>query len=180
MYQYYRLEVSLRKVEPRIWRIFLLRREATFYDLHKAIQEACGWEDYHLFRFGLEPFGPAVAGIPDDEVPTPDAKKIKLTSFFDKHQALLYEYDFGDGWIHNIKLLDTIELPYKFKRALLDGQRAFPPEDSGGIGGYERLVAFIETGVDEWDDDPEGLKMWLRGWTPEAFNLNKTKIKFDK
>ena len=180
LYKYYEFEVSLQEVEPLIWRRFLLRKEATFYELHKAIQDACGWEDYHLFVFGEERWGKAVAGIPDPEMLTPEAKRVKLASYFDKHDWVLYEYDFGDSWTHDIKLLRTVELPYKFKRALLDGKRAFPPEDSGGISGYERLVKFLETGVDEWDDDPDGLRSWMGPWAPEAFDLNRTKAKFDK
>lgn len=184
MYQYYEFEVSLQEVEPRIWRRFLLRKEATFYELHQAIQDACGWEDYHLFDFKGEPNGKPIAGIPDPDedksTRDPDAKKVKLPSFFDIHKTCLYEYDFGDGWMHDVRLVETVELPYKFKRALMAGERAFPPEDSGGVGGYERFVSFLETGEDEWSEDPEDLRRWLGGWTPERFDLRIIKTLFDK
>ena len=51
MPKYFEMEVSLLGIEPRIWRRFLIRAEATFQDLHNAIQEACGWENAHLFEF---------------------------------------------------------------------------------------------------------------------------------
>lgn len=185
MYDYYEFKVTLQGIEPPIWRSFLLPKSATFQDLHKAIQDAGGWWDYHLFAFRSEPYGQTIAGIPtedpfDGEI-DPDAKKVKLSSYFKKGQTgCFYEYDFGDSWIHEVELLKTVTLPYKFKRSLLGGERAFPREDSGGVSGYERFVEFLRTGVDPWDDDPDHLLEWLDGWRPDAFDFTKTKRKFDK
>jgi pRiA4b ORF-3-like protein len=143
MPRYYELEVLLRDAKPRIWRRFLIADNASFLDLHEAIQDACGWTDTHLFAFhdrGGEP----IAGLPDDEYgePDPDAKKVKLRSYFDGEEgtSCVYEYDFGDSWEHDVKLVRTAELPEKFARKLLGGARAFPPEDCGGIPGYEECV----------------------------------------
>lgn len=182
-YRYYEFEVTLIGVEPRIWRRFLLRDGLSFQDLHKAIQDACGWEDYHLFDFSLvsstKQNGMVIAGIPDEDEAYPDAKKAKLRPYFDKFPTCVYEYDFGDGWEHEVKQVQAQELPYKFKRALLDGARAFPLEDMGGLGGYDRCVEFLKTGHDEWGE-PEELSDWLGDWTPESFDLNRVKAKFDK
>jgi hypothetical protein len=50
-----------------------------------------------------------------------------------------YEYDFGDGWIHRLTLEDIHVQPLKLARLprCLAGKRACPPEDSGGVPGYE-------------------------------------------
>ena len=63
---------------------------------------------------------------------------------------------------------------------LLDGERAAPPEDCGGTPGYARMVRFVETGEDTYDDDPDGLAVWLDGWRPDAFDIAKTKAGFDR
>lgn len=46
--------------------------------------------------------------------------------------------------------------------------------------GYERMVHFIETRKDPYDEDPEDLAEWLDGWSPDNFKLAATKSKFDK
>ena len=59
------------------------------------------------------------------------------------------------------------------------GARAFPNEDSGGIGGYERFVDLLRTGEDHYGEDPEELRGWLEGWGPERFDLDLAKKAFD-
>lgn len=185
MPDYYEFEVTLRHVKPRIWRRFLIRKAATFHDLHTAIQDACGWWNSHLFAFrtwGRD--GEEIAGIPeaDWDEPVPDARKVTLAAFFDESGAdrCLYEYDFGDGWEHEVKLRKPLALPESFKRRLLDGRRAFPPEDCGGVWGYERCVKLLGGGADEKDEEVEELKEWLCDWTPEGFDLAATKRAFDR
>jgi hypothetical protein len=90
-----------------------------------------------------------------------------------------YEYDFGDGWIHEVKLRDEVSLRESFKRRLLDGERATPPEDSGGQGGYERLLSVVENGVDPWDE-LDVIKEWLGNWNPETFDLEALRTQFDR
>ncbi|MEO7096606.1 MAG: hypothetical protein ABI175_25330, partial [Polyangiales bacterium] len=62
---------------------------------------------------------------------------------------------------------------------LLDGERTAPPEDSGGQGGYERLLSVVETGVDPWND-LASVKDWLGNWNPERFDLEALQRKFDR
>jgi hypothetical protein len=82
-----------------------------------------------------------------------------------------YEYDFGDSWEHEVTLQGIVERPEKFGRMLLGGERAFPPEDCGGIAGYEECVG---------GKDPEGLRKWMGGWKPEEFDLQSTARHFDQ
>jgi hypothetical protein len=144
---YFEFEVSLRGAEPRIWRRFLIAETASFLHLHEAIQEACGWLNCHLFTF-RDRKGKAIAGLPDDEDgdPDPDARKVKLRSYFGRARSCLYEYDFGDSWEHEVTLQGIVERPEKFGRMLLGGERAFPPEDCGGIPGYEECVRVARGG----------------------------------
>lgn len=53
-------------------------------------------------------------------------------------------------------------------------------EDCGGLHGYEHLEHFTQTGEDIVGDDPEGLRAWLGGWTPEAFDNEAVKESFDQ
>jgi len=194
MARYLELEISLRWIEPRIWRRILIRRSASFEDLHRAIQDACGWEDYHLWEFrkpgrrGERIGGPV---MDDDGLwdPPPDAGRVKLsTRFSRKGSRCDYLYDFGDGWVHEVKMRGTQDLPEQFTRRLLAGRRAFPPEDCGGIGGYYHCLAALGK-VDYAPDSPEvpdeecmeQLREWLGGeWDPEGFDLKATRAVFDR
>ena len=91
-----------------------------------------------------------------------------------------YLYDFGDDWVHDVKLIAARSDAQTFKRRLLDGERARPPEDCGGTPGYERMVHFVESGEDSYGEDPAGLTMWLDGWRPDAFDLARAKATFDR
>ncbi|MCU0662777.1 MAG: plasmid pRiA4b ORF-3 family protein [Myxococcota bacterium] len=187
MPKYYEFEVSLQEIQPRIWRRFLLRNTATFAQLHQAIQLSFGWDDRHLWEFRLPTHqGRPIAGLLGGEEydrPTPDAKAIKLAAYFTGKLVVEwceYIYDFGDDWIHDVKLIAVRSEKESFRRRLLDGERAAPPEDCGGTPGYENMVHFVETGEDIHSDDPEGLRVWLGVWQPDAFDLAKAKAKFDR
>ena len=177
MAQAYELEVTLAGVRPRIWRRFAITAGATFGDLHHAIQEACGWDDAHLFAFRT-PAGGVIGGSPFEHPfgdPRPDADDVGLAGYFAQHERCQYEYDFGDSWVHDIDVVRRIDEPVNYRRQLLDGARAFPPEDSGGLPGYEQCVEVATGG-----DDPHGRREWLGDWDPEHFDLARLKRHFDR
>lgn len=180
MGEYFRFHVQLVGVKPPIFRRFLLDTKATFHDLHMAIQAACGWENAHLYAFRPSARGDAIAGLAGDEgygPLDPNTKKVPLSKWFSLkgNKACIYEYDFGDGWLHEVKLETVEQQDGTWKRSLLDGARAFPPEDCGGISGYEGCVQVSTTG-----DDPDGIAEWLGDWNPEHFDQVRTKRRFDK
>lgn len=180
MGEFFRFHVQLVGAKPPVFRRFLLHSKATFYDLHDAIQIACGWEDCHLFAFRASERGESLAGIPDPDglgPIDPDAKKVPLTKWFSLtgNKSCIYEYDFGDGWLHTVKLETVEQHDGRFKRRLLDGARSFPPEDCGGIHGYAECVELATTG----EGDAEQ-KEWLGEWDPEHFDQIGVKRKFDK
>ena len=189
MPKYFEFEAALAGVRPRIRRRFLLRQQATFIQLHEAIQDAAQWWNYHLFLFRSpeKKGGRPVAGLPSDEdvdlydEKLPDAHTTRVSSYFGKERkTCLYEYDFGDGWLCEVKLIREVSLPETFRRRLLGGERAFPHEDCGGYGGYERCLEVVKTGKDSDDEEAKELLEWLGGWEPEKFEFEKVKRYFDK
>lgn len=107
---------------------------------------------------------------------------MKLASHFTRKGATcLYVYDFGDGWEHLVELKAVVESPERFKRRLVGGARAFPPEDCGGIWGYERCLAALGLlKADDFDQTVlEETREWLGDWDPEGFDLQATKKDFD-
>jgi Plasmid pRiA4b ORF-3-like protein len=196
MPQYYDIEVFLIGIEPRIWRRFLLKKTATFNMLHLAIQDSCGWFNSHLFEFRLNLRDRnGIASPPNlddfDGRGVPEATRIRLSKYFscDMPSSIFYTYDFGDNWEHEVKLLGCVEKDEKFKRRLIGGERAFPPEDCGGEWGYEGCVLAARykknpklhfIGSDLSQEDIQDRAEWMGDWEPEAFNLEGMRKYFDQ
>jgi len=183
MPRYLEVVIALRGVKPRIWRRFALAEKATFEDLHEAIQDACGWQNYHLFVFNESKGRKAIAGIPDDEygTPDPDAARVKVSEWIGEEESATcdYLYDFGDSWEHTVRI-DRKEHSDRFTRRLLGGGRAFPHEDSGGTPGYERYCSIVLDGKDPYGESVKDALGWLGNWHPDHFDLESAQAKFDR
>ncbi|MBM3416797.1 MAG: plasmid pRiA4b ORF-3 family protein [Bacteroidetes bacterium] len=144
-------KIEIENSSPKIWRRIVVPYEYTFYKFHLAIQGAFGWSNQHLFEFSEKGHLDKVCyaelnedNTGDNEFVTKDAKRSKIKLVFVKHREFKYIYDFGDMWSHKIKfeelIINEIERPY-----CLDGGGACPPEDCGGLGGYEQLLNSLNT-----------------------------------
>ncbi len=174
---YLHFDVRLSGLSPPPWRQLLLPARASFLDLHHAIQDACGWHDPHLFMFrGTGRAAEAVATSPnDDEANAREAGRIRLSEFFKKEgDHLVYEYDFGDSWEHEVVLKAVVASGEAFKRRLVGGELAFPKEDCGGVPGYLDCVRVLAGGADR-----DGLREWIADWRPDRFDLEACRRRFD-
>ncbi len=190
MPRYLDVEVSLLGVRPKTWRRFLLSEEGTFHDLHEAIQISCGWEGHHLYEFSEnDKRRTSLAGpdLPDNEAfpfeeKAPPAHTVRRGSFFKrKGQKCVYVYDFGDNWEHLVELKQFAQVEDGFSRKLLDGSRAFPLEDCGGIWGYYHCLEALGV-IDSQDSDElelEQRREWMGDWDPEQFDLDAVRKEFD-
>ena len=136
--------------KPPIWRKLEVPADCTFYDFHLVIQIAFGWENCHLFSF--EPqrtgrnhrIGFRIEELREDSDPfwgdteVLDADEITLDKIFNRLAKLIYLYDFGDNWEHLITL-EGVLLENRDKAICTAGKGTTPPEDCGGIWGYEEI-----------------------------------------
>lgn len=181
--QVYQFKITLKGIKPPIWRRIQVPETYTFWDLHVAIQNAMGWEDYHLheFTFTLPVTKIKVSiGIPmedDLEETMLPGWEINISDFFSlQNPNGDYCYDFGDGWQHSITLEKVLprEAGVIYPRCI-DGKRACPPEDCGGIGGYAEFLEAIRDPAHELHED---MLDWIGGeFDPEDFDANE--VKFD-
>ncbi|MBL8025000.1 MAG: plasmid pRiA4b ORF-3 family protein [Fibrobacteres bacterium] len=168
-------KVSIDGIEPLIWRRFAIPLSETFETFHKTIQKFMGWKNYHLFEFKVPSLsGYVKIGSPDPEEPPSirnlPEKKVKISDYmFKVNDRAKYIYDFGDNWEHTIQLESFInkEADKKYPM-LIDGARACPPEDCGGVWGYENLVKALSD-----PEHPEHKE--IREWVGEKFDP----VKFD-
>lgn len=162
----YQLKVWLQGISPMVWRRLLVRSDSTIADLHYTIQIAMGWSDVHLNRFHIhgQDFGVYHdGGICFSDNP----EKVLLSAFgFRTRERFLYEYDFGDEWLHEVRIEKRLPLDPKLTYPVcIDGKHAAPPEDFGGAQAYMQMrqelkyrSAFGDNGIDDdFDDenDPE-------------------------
>lgn len=166
----YQIKVTLNDSKPPIRRRVLVEDTTTLSKLHTILQTVMGWTDSHLHQFIIND---EFYGEPDDEfsdIEVKNEKRYLLNQFIDrKGFKFIYEYDFGDSWEHTL-LVEAI-LPIEkgaFYPRCIEGKRACPPEDVGGVWGYEDFLKVIANPKDpEYDEMIE----WIGGFDPERFNL---------
>ena len=172
--QIYQFKVTLRGIRPPIWRRFQVTDDLTFYQLHRVLQEVMGWYDGHLHAFDLNGFQITDAetlaeGWNDGE----DERKATVKKHVHREgQKFRYEYDFGDSWDHEVLLEKVlpVEADAYYPRCL-KGKRACPPEDCGGIWGYEDLLKIL---ADKKHPEYDTYFEWVGGeLDPEAFDLEE-------
>jgi hypothetical protein len=176
--QVYQFKITLQEIKPPIWRRIQVPQTYTFYDLHVAIQDVMIWSDYHLHEFEIKDPSTGlkiVIGFPDDEFGRDilAGQKQKIAKYFTMENPYAdYVYDFGDFWQHKIQLEkilpreENVEYPICIK-----GKRACPPEDVGGIGGYEDFLKIIKNPKHK---EYEEMLEWAGGeFDPEQFDCEE-------
>ena len=178
------LFIQLKGIEkPTIWRRLLVPETFTFRQLHRAIQVALGWENRHLYQFQLQAYNSPwcvrepsdMDGMFDEELLFAD--KTNVLDFLESRDLnqIEYVYDFGDDWIHEIRLEERTNALMSVARCL-DGEGMAPPEDCGGIGGYAHLKSLLAKNR-KTKDDLAQIEWFLgdasiRNWG--TFNLEMT------
>ena len=153
----YTMKVTLLDVEPPVWRRFVAPSFMKLEHLHELLQAFMGWDNAHLYaftingkRFSTSERGFSVDAMWDKE-DSYDAADYELCQLIKSGMTFHYEYDFGDGWEHEIVVEnDTASKDTKHCFYCIEGERACPPEDCGGPGGYEHLLEILSD-----PNDPE-------------------------
>ena len=162
--------INLLRIKPLITRTFKVSSDSSMCELHFIIQEVMGWNNSHLYRFEVgdvmiapkDPYGF------NDFSESKDDRKVKVGKVFAKvGSKAKYEYDFGDGWMHTIVLLDrsdtrtqqsTTDAETEVLPLVISGENACPPDDCGGPIGYkDRLDVLNNPKHPEYKN--------LRAWT---------------
>ncbi len=181
-------KITLAHVQPEVWRRIEVPDSYSFWDLHVAITDVFGWFDYHLHEFQIRhpKTGKNIRlSIPDPEdmgdIPLKPDYRRQLAGLFSKtNRHCTYLYDFGDGWQHEIEMesLTARAKDVEYPRCV-DGKNACPPEDCGGVSGYDRLLKAISDPKHPEHDD---LKRWLRRMKGPHFNqthCDPAEVQFD-
>lgn len=140
-------------------------------EFHSIVQTVMGWTDSHLHQFII---GDIRYGIPDpdwDDGTIPE-NGIRIGSILKKPKDwLVYEYDFGDGWEHRVKLEKALPFdPEAVTPLCIEGQKSCPPEDVGGVWGYSD---FLEAYKDRSHPEHDNMMEWVGEYfDPDEFNVD--------
>jgi hypothetical protein len=139
----YLLFIRLAEIEPPIWRRVAVPGSSTLHGLHEVIQVAIGWENYHLYQFDIHGTRYEDPNPDDRDATIPDPRAFILDQIdLTQGSRFEYRYDFGDDWLHQVLVEGVVPLPAGFLLPLcLGGARAGPPEDCGGVVGYDELIS---------------------------------------
>ena len=163
----HRVKITLKGVKPPIWRRLLVPSELTLDQVHEVFQTAMGWSGYHLyaFRIGRTTYIDMDDDWSDDAV---DPASAQLGDLLGSGDKFIYEYDFGDGWEHQVVVEDVLASAGRARAVCLAGRRACPPEDVGGPWGY---ADFLEAIADPAHENHAELLEWIGGgFDPAAFD----------
>ena len=165
----FRIKVTLRHVKPPVWRRIEVPADIKLGKLHEVLQIAMGWMNSHLhgFRKGHESYG-----VPDPAFPGDfkNERNVRLDGIAGEGETIVYEYDFGDGWEHDLKIEKVLpaQQDVHYPRCI-KGKGACPPEDCGGPWGYANLLEAIKNPKHEEHKE-------LLEWVGEDFDLNEFDI----
>ena len=166
-------KVALRYIRPLIWRRLLLPDNFTLGQLHDVIQVVMGWYNCHMhaFRVPRRGFGPPLREF-GSGLDTAENENMAFVGavLVRKGQKLLYEYDFGDGWEHEIVVEKMLPIdPQANYPVCLAVARACPPEDCGSFPGYMNI---LEAEAAKKTAEKKELREWVGdGYDPERFDL---------
>jgi hypothetical protein len=164
----FRLRIQLNDVNPVVWRRVLVPGSVRMPKLSEMLLAAMGWTNSHLhaFEVGEKRFGME----PDEDPDEIDENTVTVLQTLRDERRFTYEYDFGDGWEHEVVIeeLSWSDVGLKFG-VCFDGQQACPPEDVGGPGGY---VRFLEAISDPTHEERESYLERVGGsFDPAEFDL---------
>ncbi len=170
----YQLKITLMDTDPPVWRRIQVG-DCTLDGLHEHIQTAMGWTNSHLhhFRIGETLYGDSgLMAETFEELEYADSTTTRLSAIVPQDGPKFrfeYEYDFGDGWQHEVLFEGRPRAEPGTRYPLcLEGARACPPEDVGGAWGY---ADFLEAIADPENEAHEELLEWAGGaFDPETFS----------
>ncbi len=151
----------------------------TFRQFHEVLQSLFCWQRYHLHDFWIERYlngrlKHTLVGYPreyeEEGETTQEDALVCLSEIFPPHDHIIYNYDFGDDWIHHFRLVGIIDEYDKNHAVCLSGEGEAPPEDVGGAFGYARLLRVLS---DPTDPDHDDLKIWYDSMHCMPFDLER-------
>jgi hypothetical protein len=169
----FQFKIALLGIKPPIWRRIQVH-DCTLDKLHEHIQTAMGWTNSHLHIFDIKGKSYGDPDLLEDEFEYTDSTTTMLSGVLPKTRkrlAIKYSYDFGDSWEHEVLFEGCPPMEKNAKYPVcLEGERACPPEDVGGVWGYQEFLAAI---ADPKHEQHRELLRWCGKFSPDKFDAEE-------
>lgn len=172
----FQLKIQLEGVEdPTVWRTILVQPNIMLDELHYVLQGSMGWLNTHKHEYTV---GTDIIGIPvppkneddflDDKEEIQDERDVALMECIRREgDQMTYKYDV---WTHTITLVEVKSASdEELNPIVLTGEGTCPPEDCGGLWGYEELKAILDN--PRHDDHEEMNELHGDDFDPDDFDL---------
>ena len=173
----YQFKITLLESQPQIWRRIQVK-DSTLDKFHERIQTAMGWTNSHLHQFEIDGKRYGDPQLIDDgfeDFECVDSTVTKISEIIPKNGKrfqFLYEYDFGDGWEHEVLFEGCLKAEKGGRYPVcVEGERNCPPEDVGGVWGY---AEFLEAIADPKHEQHDDFVEWGGDFDAEEFDALKT------
>lgn len=174
-YRAFELLVTLDLDIYKAVRRLIVPADLEFSKLHSVLQSVYSWKNCHLYDFTVfdEKTGQSVVSLAEgediflNEDETTPVAGHKLSEYLPAYKRMLYTYDFGDGWEHEIECVHVIENYDKESPYLVEASGQAPPEDVGGVSGF---LDFRKIMLDPRHPEYAETKEWAGYWQPELSN----------
>lgn len=180
----YILYASIEQCPVKVFRRIKVPSNLWLGNLGKIFITAFGWAGYHLSQFtkgdvyytsrdNIDERESLNFGCSNRHI---DEMTVTVADVLPKKGSTIsFEYDFGDGWIHNVRVSSVSDEPlWGEDICVTSGKGACPPEDVGGVWGYAQMLDILSGKVDD-PEEKASYEEWLglqEGETdPEEFDL---------
>lgn len=181
------LQFTLLDMPKPVWRQLAVKAGTSMRELHHIIQAVMPWQTYHLYDFSFTRSGAEVQ-IGDSDlwqgdmaVENDDRLHYIEDIFRDKGDKVIYTYDMGDNWQHEVKLIDVQHDPFQYPvlPCVLGAKGICPPEDSGGPYAFSEMMKILsDSNHPEYDDTNAMMAEW--GWRLSAPTAKKLQNSLNK
>lgn len=181
----YILYASIEQCPVKVFRRIKVPSNLWLGNLGKIFITAFGWAGYHLSQFTKgdvyytsrdniderDSFNFGCRNRHIDEMTVTVADVLPK-----KGSTISFEYDFGDGWIHNVRVSSVSDEPFRGEDiCVTSGKGACPPEDVGGVWGYAQMLDILSGKTDD-PKEKASYEEWLglqegESYDPEDFDL---------
>lgn len=118
---------------PPIYRVIRLNGDTNLQIIHEVLQAVFNWGNVHLHYF--RNFDGSIIKAEEQTL---------LVDVLTQKNPIVYVYDFGDSWTIDIELLSNESQSNRIRPICTDGKRQSPPEDCGGMVGYEDALDLLK------------------------------------
>jgi hypothetical protein len=177
----YQLRIDLRGPKnPKVWRRIVVPVNIKLSLLHVVLLRAMGWGGGHMheFIFAQGSYASVEPGL-DLPFDVQDESRVSLRKALEGSHTFTWVYDYGDNWQHKVKVERAGDMVVPLEHPMcITGQGACPPDDVGGVPGYEN---FVQAMADPAHPEHDELMGWYSGpFDPAAFSAADVQERLDE